>query len=772
MTKKTSKNEFEEKYEPVEELDLQSELSQDSEPVSIDTVTDDLPAVNKKDSKAAKQGPTRKELLKKRFVDLYRIAPNPDNPRKNKSNDELFVSIDEYGMQQPIILRPKDEKEKLPGNGDFAVLDGDCRLEAILTNPPEDTMLTVGDQVIIRDITKEEAFIHTIQANSLRKDFSLEEYCEIIQRLINEKYSYDRIKEILGKSKGFVTERIDFIKNASDEEKKAVFSGEISLREWSRPPVAGDRQEFEEVSLSTRGQDSELSAGGQDPEDFAGFAGEILSSTGQIEEVFSTLTSDDLITKYMDTVEEDDVLGVDQIPEAEALVKVMFETSQGLSRFLDWSTAKIAEQTKDVSQQVEEKVAERLEQKLAEAAAKAQSSSIDLKTFNKRVVDRTTYEFIRKKYKRNDYLYEVNDDKTYTISWVNGESMQDFDDTTEVELAAGVLYLLEKELTLNMSSLVYADYFSEKAREKQIYENRDFSVEDGTTHTWTICFRKFEFKEDFIDYLKEKANNDFDRNMLLLVQIEDVSTYGNKFEELKKLNAALLTVDWSDHILMFYSEEYYRDYLSKIKLQDKYNYEFKLTKAELTTLEKHQPDRLKKVLIDDSQKGKIFLRFKSDKDFKKISEFLTPARNYKFKPLGLPVESLEKEAEEIPVPNVLLSDRFSKFWSNFTQIGEFYKTALETGSMTYNQMQEVFKCSNAIYFERFWDVRDQLTLEKECRKLVDGVEMLYQPCDDCKQLDWFPVGKTTCKKCQTMNKHTALELKIAEADIEKLEGTK
>ena len=194
---------------------------------------------------------SRKVLLKKKYIDLYKIAPNPENPRKTKNNKELSGSIDEYGLQQPIIVRPIEEADDFHKDDYFfVVVDGDCRLHAMLTNPPEDTMLTVGNQVVIRNISKKDAFIQTIQANSLRQDFTIDEYCSIIEKLLEQKYSVRRIAEILGKSVGFVHERIDFISKASEEEKTEVLSGEKSLREWSRPEEVFAGEHLQSTSMN------------------------------------------------------------------------------------------------------------------------------------------------------------------------------------------------------------------------------------------------------------------------------------------------------------------------------------------------------------------------------------------------------------------------------------------------------------------------------------------------------------------------------------------
>ena len=109
-------------------------------------------------------------------IDIARIAPNPDQPRRTFTEDaleELASSVREKGIIQPLILRvnPRDP------NG-FEIVAGERRWRAAqragLTSVP----------VVIKDVDVDAAFELALVENIQRQDLNPVEEAEAYQRLL------------------------------------------------------------------------------------------------------------------------------------------------------------------------------------------------------------------------------------------------------------------------------------------------------------------------------------------------------------------------------------------------------------------------------------------------------------------------------------------------------------------------------------------------------------------------------------------------------------
>lgn len=126
-------------------------------------------------------------------LDLDKVAPNPDQPRKffdEQSLQELADSIATKGLLQPILVRV--------GEGDtYVVVAGERRYRAhkLLERPTIPAIITAGD-------SDELALIENMQ----REDLKPIEEAEGIQRLIDKHgYLHEDAARIVGKARNTVT---------------------------------------------------------------------------------------------------------------------------------------------------------------------------------------------------------------------------------------------------------------------------------------------------------------------------------------------------------------------------------------------------------------------------------------------------------------------------------------------------------------------------------------------------------------------------------------
>lgn len=134
----------------------------------------ELEEVTEKERKDIKVG--TRGLSGARIIDISRIKPDPDQPRKScpeKTLKELAASIKEHGLLQPITVEHKDHQDY------FKIINGELRYEAAklagLSEMP----------CIIKDIDERVRLIHQLIENIQRQDLPALEEAEAIQTLID-----------------------------------------------------------------------------------------------------------------------------------------------------------------------------------------------------------------------------------------------------------------------------------------------------------------------------------------------------------------------------------------------------------------------------------------------------------------------------------------------------------------------------------------------------------------------------------------------------------
>lgn len=136
-------------------------------------------------------------------VELSRIAPNPDQPRRefdSESLEELAASIREIGIVQPISLR------QMP-NGTYQIIAGERRYRAAIIAGKETIpayIRTVEDEAVM-----EMALIENIQ----REDLNAIEIALSFKKLIEQyNLTQERLSERIGKKRTTIANYLRLLK--------------------------------------------------------------------------------------------------------------------------------------------------------------------------------------------------------------------------------------------------------------------------------------------------------------------------------------------------------------------------------------------------------------------------------------------------------------------------------------------------------------------------------------------------------------------------------
>ena len=166
------------------------------------------------------QMPTSPEARDRRRVGIDELAPNPNNPRRHFSDEdleELCNSIREKGVIQPILVRPRPEKEI-----GFEIIAGERRWRAA-----RDAGLAEVP-VLVVEVGDREALELAIIENVQRTDLNAIEEARGYERLAREfHYSHTDLARIIGKSRSHVANMVRLLKLPSSIE-TLVIDGTIS----------------------------------------------------------------------------------------------------------------------------------------------------------------------------------------------------------------------------------------------------------------------------------------------------------------------------------------------------------------------------------------------------------------------------------------------------------------------------------------------------------------------------------------------------------------
>lgn len=153
-------------------------------------------------------------------IPTARILPNPNQPRKEFSEDslhELMVSIAQIGLIQPLVVRDL-------GGGQYELISGERRLRAC-------RQLSLADvPCIVTGADTERSAVMAIAENIQRKNLHFLEEAQCYRRLLLDfNYSQEGLAEKLGKTQSFLSNKLRLLK-LSQEVQDLIFISNLTER--------------------------------------------------------------------------------------------------------------------------------------------------------------------------------------------------------------------------------------------------------------------------------------------------------------------------------------------------------------------------------------------------------------------------------------------------------------------------------------------------------------------------------------------------------------
>lgn len=160
---------------------------------------------------------TEKKELPDSLVDINKLEPNREQPRKNFDEDallELSESIKQFGLLQPILVQDRDTY--------YEIIAGERRWRAAKLAGLKEV------PVVIRNLTEQEILEISLIENIQREDLNPIEEALAYKRLLTEfNLKQDEVAERVSKSRAAVTNSIRLLK-LSDEVQQMVINEMIS----------------------------------------------------------------------------------------------------------------------------------------------------------------------------------------------------------------------------------------------------------------------------------------------------------------------------------------------------------------------------------------------------------------------------------------------------------------------------------------------------------------------------------------------------------------
>lgn len=148
----------------------------------------------------AKQEASDKDIV---LVDINKVEPNPDQPRKNFDEDkliELSESIKQHGiMNPPLVLEKKDY---------YMIIGGERRWRASKL-----AGLKQIPVIVKKDLTDQQVAEWALIDNIQREDINPIEQAEAYQKLLSDHdWTQDKLAEVVSKSRTAVTNSLRLLK--------------------------------------------------------------------------------------------------------------------------------------------------------------------------------------------------------------------------------------------------------------------------------------------------------------------------------------------------------------------------------------------------------------------------------------------------------------------------------------------------------------------------------------------------------------------------------
>jgi ParB family transcriptional regulator, chromosome partitioning protein len=153
-------------------------------------------------------------------IPLSRIRPDPDQPRKffdEAEGKRLADSISEYGLLQPIMVRPENHPSQ-----DYVIVHGERRFRAHQQLGLEtiNALLWEKGESSVKDLQ----LIENVQ----RKDLSDIELAFEFKWRIEDGQTHGQIAKIIGKNRTYVTQRLGLLK-LSEQDQQRMLHGQLTF---------------------------------------------------------------------------------------------------------------------------------------------------------------------------------------------------------------------------------------------------------------------------------------------------------------------------------------------------------------------------------------------------------------------------------------------------------------------------------------------------------------------------------------------------------------
>lgn len=153
------------------------------------------------------------------MIPVAQIVPNPDQPRRHfdeSSLDELAASLNQRGLIQPIVVRPRD-------HGYYEIVAGERRWRAAQRVRLHEV------PVIVRKLDDAEMLELAIIENVQRQDLNAIEEAEAYQRLAREfSHTQDALAKIVGKSRSHIANLLRLL-DLPESVRAAVADGRLTM---------------------------------------------------------------------------------------------------------------------------------------------------------------------------------------------------------------------------------------------------------------------------------------------------------------------------------------------------------------------------------------------------------------------------------------------------------------------------------------------------------------------------------------------------------------
>ena len=150
---------------------------------------------------------------------IEQIKPSGSQPRRffdEESLRELVVSVRQYGVVQPLVVRPGRPR------GSYVLIAGERRWRAAQKAGIHQV------PVVIREVSDGDAFEMALVENIQREDLNPIEEAEAYQRLIDERsYSQEKLAGRVGKDRSTIANSLRLLR-LPDSAKRALVAGTVT----------------------------------------------------------------------------------------------------------------------------------------------------------------------------------------------------------------------------------------------------------------------------------------------------------------------------------------------------------------------------------------------------------------------------------------------------------------------------------------------------------------------------------------------------------------